>query len=138
VAQFRYSGMTATNQNLIRVEIKRRLNSHNACYHSVQKLLSSCLLPKNRKIRIYKAVILHVVLYGCQPWCQIFTTCILLCVTNMWQGKASSNTTDMVLLSVDTQIESYFLPLHVSVLMGPSSGGIMIIQHNSEILLCVC
>jgi hypothetical protein len=34
VAQFRYLGMTVTNQNLIQEEIKRRLNSGNACYHS--------------------------------------------------------------------------------------------------------
>ncbi|PNF43455.1 hypothetical protein B7P43_G11492 [Cryptotermes secundus] len=66
VAQFRYSGTTITNQNLIQEEIKRRLNSGNAYYHSVQKLLSSCLLPKKIKIRIYKTTILPVVLYGCE------------------------------------------------------------------------
>jgi hypothetical protein len=42
-----------TNQNLIQEEIKRRLNSGNACYHSVQNLLSSRQLSKNLKIRIY-------------------------------------------------------------------------------------
>jgi hypothetical protein len=42
-----------TNQNLIQDEIKRRLNSGNACYHSVQNLLSSRLLSKNVKVRIY-------------------------------------------------------------------------------------
>jgi hypothetical protein len=46
VAQFRYLGTTITNQNLIREEIKRRLNSVNACYHSVQNLLSSRLLTE--------------------------------------------------------------------------------------------
>jgi hypothetical protein len=49
VAQFGYLGTTATNQNLIQEEIKRRLNSDNACYHSVQKLLYSLLLSKNIK-----------------------------------------------------------------------------------------
>jgi hypothetical protein len=39
VAQFRYLGTTITNQTLIQEEIKRRLNSGNACYHSVQKLM---------------------------------------------------------------------------------------------------
>jgi hypothetical protein len=53
---------------LIHEEIKRRLNSGNACYHSVQNLLFSRLLPKNLKIRIYKTIILPVVLYWCETW----------------------------------------------------------------------
>ena len=40
----------------------------NACYHSVQKLLSSRLLSKNLKIKIYRTIILPVVLYGCEAW----------------------------------------------------------------------
>jgi hypothetical protein len=47
VSQFIYFATTVTNQNLIQEEIKRILNSGNACYHSVQKLLSSRLLSKN-------------------------------------------------------------------------------------------
>jgi hypothetical protein len=66
VSHFKYLGTTVTNQNLIKEEIKRILNSCNACYHSVQNLLPSCLLSKNIKIRIYKTTILHVVLYGCE------------------------------------------------------------------------
>jgi hypothetical protein len=61
-------GTTETNQNLIQEEIRRRLNSGNACYHSVQNLLSSRLLSKCIKIRIYKATILPVVLYGWETW----------------------------------------------------------------------
>jgi hypothetical protein len=68
VSQFKCLGMTVTNQNLIQEEIKRRLNSDNACYHSVQNLLSSRLLSKNLRIGIYKTVILPVVLYGCETW----------------------------------------------------------------------
>jgi hypothetical protein len=68
VAQFNYFGMTITDQNLIQEEIKRRLNLGNACYHSVQNLLSSRLLSKNIKIRIYRTIILPVVLYGCEAW----------------------------------------------------------------------
>jgi hypothetical protein len=48
--------------------IKSRLNSGNACYHSVQSLLSSRLLSRNVKIKIYKTIILPVVLYGCEIW----------------------------------------------------------------------
>jgi hypothetical protein len=39
-----------------------------ACYHSVQNLSSSRLISKNLKIKIYKTVILPVVLYGCETW----------------------------------------------------------------------
>jgi hypothetical protein len=66
VLQFKYLGMTVTNQNMIQEEIKRRLYSGNACYHSVQCLLSSRLLSKTLKITIYKTIILPVVLYGCE------------------------------------------------------------------------
>jgi hypothetical protein len=61
-------GTKVTNQNLIQEEIKRRLNSGNACYHSVQNLLSSRLLSKNLKIGIYKTHILPVVIYWCETW----------------------------------------------------------------------
>jgi hypothetical protein len=57
-----------TNQNLIPEETSRLILG-NACYHSVQNLLSSHLLSKNVKIKIYKTVILLVVLYGCEIWC---------------------------------------------------------------------
>jgi hypothetical protein len=49
-------------------EIKSRLNSENACYHSVQSLLSSRLLSRNLKVKIYKTIILTLVLYGCETW----------------------------------------------------------------------
>jgi hypothetical protein len=67
VAQFMYLGTTITNENRIQEEIKR-LNSGNACYHSVQNFFSSPLLSKNIKVRIYKTLILSVVLYGCETW----------------------------------------------------------------------
>jgi hypothetical protein len=63
MSQFRYLGTTVTNQNLIQKEIKRA-NSGNACYHSIQNLLSSSLLPKLVKVRIYKTTILPVVYMG--------------------------------------------------------------------------
>jgi hypothetical protein len=57
MTQFRYLGTTITNENLIQEAIERRLNFGNACYNSVQNLLSSRLLYENIKIRIYKIVI---------------------------------------------------------------------------------
>jgi hypothetical protein len=52
-------------------EIKRRLNSGNACYHRVRSLLSFCLLSRNIKVKIYRTIILPVVLYGCEIWSPI-------------------------------------------------------------------
>jgi hypothetical protein len=52
VSQLKYLGTTVTNQNLIQEKMKSRLNSGDACYHSVQNFLCSSLLPKNVKIRI--------------------------------------------------------------------------------------
>jgi hypothetical protein len=68
VEEFKYLGTTLTNQNSIAEEIKIRLRSGNACYHSVQNLLSSWTLSKNLKIKIYRTIILPVVLYGCETW----------------------------------------------------------------------
>jgi hypothetical protein len=68
VTKFRYLGKTLTIQNDIRDEIKSTLSSENACYHSLQNVLSSRLIPKNLKIKIYKIQILPVVLYGCETW----------------------------------------------------------------------
>ncbi|KAJ4448531.1 hypothetical protein ANN_10549 [Periplaneta americana] len=66
--KFKYLGATVTNMNDTREEIKHRINMGNACYYSVEKLLPSSLLSKNLKVRIYKTVILSVVLYGCETW----------------------------------------------------------------------
>jgi hypothetical protein len=68
VAKFQYFGTTLTDQNDIHDQIKSRLNSGNACYYSVKNLLSSRLISKNLKIKIYKTVILPVVLYGRETW----------------------------------------------------------------------
>jgi hypothetical protein len=71
VLQFKYLGAKVTNQNLIQEEIKRRSNYGNACYLSVQNVLSSGLLSKNGKVRIYTTIILPVVLYGCETFSYI-------------------------------------------------------------------
>ncbi|KAJ4443374.1 hypothetical protein ANN_05042 [Periplaneta americana] len=68
VEKFKYLGATVTNINDTWEEIKRRINMGNVCYYSVEKLLSSSLLSKNLKVRIYKTVILPVILYGCETW----------------------------------------------------------------------
>jgi len=68
VEQLKYLETTLTNQNSIQEEILSRLNSENACNHSVQNLVSSSLLSKNLKIKIYRTIILPVILYGCDTW----------------------------------------------------------------------
>jgi len=56
------------NQNYVQEEIKSILNSDDACYHSVQNLLSSRLLSKNIKITITTNTVLSFALYGCEAW----------------------------------------------------------------------
>jgi hypothetical protein len=60
--------MNEDYQNCMHGEIKSPLNSGNACYHSVQRLPSSRLLSRNLKVKIYRTIILPVVLYGCETW----------------------------------------------------------------------
>jgi len=64
VEEFKYLGITLTNKNSIQEEIKSRLKLGNACYYSVQNLLSSSLLSK----KLYRTIIMPVVLYGCENW----------------------------------------------------------------------
>jgi len=67
VEEFQYLG-TILNQNPVREEIKGRWKSGNASYQSVQILLSSSLPSKNLNVKLYKTVILPVVVYGCETW----------------------------------------------------------------------
>jgi hypothetical protein len=53
-------------------EIKGRLYSGNACYHSVQSLLSSRLLSRIVKVKIYRTTILPVALCGRETWSLTF------------------------------------------------------------------
>jgi hypothetical protein len=67
-AKFKYLVTTLTDQNCMHRKINSRLNLGNACYHLAQSLLSSHLLSRNLKVKIYKIIILPVVLYGCETW----------------------------------------------------------------------
>jgi hypothetical protein len=56
------------NENSIQGEIKSRLKSVNVFYHSVQNPLSTSSVSRNLKIKIYRTLILPVMLYGCETW----------------------------------------------------------------------
>jgi hypothetical protein len=64
VEEFKYLGTTLTNHNSIQEEIKSKSKSGNTCYHSVHNLLSSSLLSKNIKTKIYRTIILPVLCMG--------------------------------------------------------------------------
>jgi hypothetical protein len=66
VTKFKYLG--TTDQHCMHREVKRGLNPGNACYHSVQSLLSTCLLFGNIKVKIDRTIILPAVVYGCETW----------------------------------------------------------------------
>jgi hypothetical protein len=69
VAKLKYLGMMVTYQNFIHEKTKSRLNLGTACYHAAENLLSSHLLSKNIKIKIYKIINFPLVLYGYETWC---------------------------------------------------------------------
>jgi hypothetical protein len=66
VAKFKYLGVILTNQNGIHDEIKSRLNSGNTIIPS--KISYLPVSYKKVNIKIYKTVVLPVVLYGCETW----------------------------------------------------------------------
>jgi hypothetical protein len=68
VEEFKYLGTALSNRYSFQAEIKSRFKSGNACYHSEKNVLSCSLLSKNKKIKIYRTIILSFVLCGCETW----------------------------------------------------------------------
>jgi hypothetical protein len=64
----RVKELFGNNFNKSKFHSGSRLKLGNACYNLVQNLLSSSLLSKNLKIKIYRTIILPLVLYGCETW----------------------------------------------------------------------
>jgi hypothetical protein len=67
VEQLKYLVTTLTYQNSIHKDIKRIPHSGNVCYHSVQNFCLRIHYPY-LKIKMYRGIILPVVLYGCETW----------------------------------------------------------------------
>lgn len=66
VAKFKFFGKTLTNEQCGKCRKYEKLNSGNACYNSVQNILSSRLLSQSKSIKIYRTIIWSVVSYGCE------------------------------------------------------------------------
>jgi hypothetical protein len=68
VVKLEYLGTRPTDQNYMQEEIKSGLNLGDASYHSVHSFLSSYLLSRNVKVKIYRTIMLPVILYCCETW----------------------------------------------------------------------
>ena len=58
VGRVQVFGNKSKDQNSVQEEVKIRLKSGNACYHSVQNIFFSSLLSKSIKIKVYRTMIL--------------------------------------------------------------------------------
>jgi len=66
VEMFKHLRTTLTNKNSIQEEIKSRLKSGNACYLSGAESFVFLFAIQILKIRVYRTLILPVVLYTCE------------------------------------------------------------------------
>ena len=68
VLKFKYLGTTVTRNNLIEEEIKERIAAGNRASFANQKILQSKLISMKTKMKLYKALIRPVVVYGSECW----------------------------------------------------------------------
>lgn len=68
VQDFVYLGSLINPQNNCSMEIQRRINLGNRCVAALYDLLKSRILSKASKTKIYKTLILPVVIYGSETW----------------------------------------------------------------------
>jgi len=135
---FKYLGTKKTNKNSIQEEIKSTLKIGNACYYSVQNLLSSSLLSKKLKIKIYRNIILPVVLYGCETWSltlreerrlRVFENTVL---RRVFGSKMEEVTGEWRKLHNEELIDLYSLPNIVRVVKSRRMKWVGHVAHMSE------
>ena len=68
VKDFVYLGSLVTQDNNISLEISRRIALANRCYFGLSKQMRSKALSRRTKLKLYKTLILPVLLYGAESW----------------------------------------------------------------------
>ena len=68
VNNVKYLGTIVTKDNLIEEEIKERIAASNRAFFANKKIFQSKLISKKSKIKLYKALIRSVVVYGSEWW----------------------------------------------------------------------
>jgi hypothetical protein len=68
ISRFTYLGSVLTENNSIIAEINERIKKGNATFYKNRKLLTSKLLARNIKLRLYLALIRPILTYGAETW----------------------------------------------------------------------
>jgi nucleoside-diphosphate-sugar epimerase len=68
ISRFTYLGSVLTENNSIIAEISERIKKGNATYYKNRKLLTSKLLTRNIKLRLYLTLIRPFLTYGPETW----------------------------------------------------------------------
>ncbi|KAL1462186.1 hypothetical protein WDU94_014046 [Cyamophila willieti] len=68
VDKFRYLGSNLDEKNRMEEEILEKIKIGNRTRFALKKMMSSKLLSRTSKVRIYKSLILPVLLYGAEMW----------------------------------------------------------------------
>ncbi|XP_054086050.1 putative uncharacterized transposon-derived protein F52C9.6 isoform X2 [Zeugodacus cucurbitae] len=68
VDNFVYLGTSINNTNNVSLEIQRRITLANRCYFGLSRQLKSKVLSRRTKIKLYKSLIIPVLMYGAEAW----------------------------------------------------------------------
>jgi hypothetical protein len=68
VTDFKYLGSIITSGNNHERDIKARMAAGNRCYYALSKIMKSREISKSTKLKIYRTLIIPIVMYGCEGW----------------------------------------------------------------------